>query len=77
VWAKRLEEGTYAMPFGDAADKRREITSAELGAILSGIDLSVIDHLKSSFSELCRYSEARRHHPRRRRKSSVNHQHGH
>jgi transposase len=40
VWAKRLEEGTYAMPFGDTAEKRREITAAELGAILSGIDLS-------------------------------------
>jgi transposase len=40
VWAKRLEEGTYAMPFGDVAEKRREITTAELGAILSGIDLS-------------------------------------
>ncbi len=40
VWAKRLEEGTYAMPFGDAAEKRREITAAELGALLSGIDLS-------------------------------------
>ena len=40
VWAKRLEEGTYAMPFGDTAEKRREISAAELGAILSGIDLS-------------------------------------
>jgi transposase len=40
VWAKRLEEGTYAMPFGDSAEKRREITAAELGALLSGIDLS-------------------------------------
>ena len=44
VWAKRLEEGTYAMPFGDAGDtdreKRHEITAAELGALLSGIDLS-------------------------------------
>jgi transposase len=39
VWAKRLEEGTYAMPFGDSAEKRREITAAELGALLSGIDL--------------------------------------
>jgi hypothetical protein len=28
------------MPFGDAEEKRREITAAELGAILSGIDLS-------------------------------------
>ena len=40
VWAKRLEEGTYAMPFGEATEKRREITAAELGALLSGIDLS-------------------------------------
>jgi len=40
VWAKRLEEGTYAMPFEDAAEMRREITAAELSAILSGIDLS-------------------------------------
>src|ERR1700730_1280796 len=44
VWAKRLEEGTYAMPFGDTGvsggEKRREITAAELGALLSGIDLS-------------------------------------
>jgi hypothetical protein len=28
------------MPFEDAAEKRREITAAELGAILSCIDLS-------------------------------------
>ena len=40
VWAKRLEEGTYAMPFDDGGEKRREITAQELGAILSGIDLS-------------------------------------
>ena len=41
VWAKRLEEGTYAMPFGDnASELRREITAHELGALLSGIDLS-------------------------------------
>ena len=44
VWAKRLEEGTYAMPFCDSdatdGDKRHEITAAELGALLSGIDLS-------------------------------------
>jgi hypothetical protein len=36
---KRLEEGTYAVPFGDAAERRREITAQELGALLSGIDL--------------------------------------
>ena len=40
VWAKRLEEGTYAMPFGDEPERRREITAQELGALLSGIDLS-------------------------------------
>ena len=43
VWAKRLEEGTYAMPFDagiTGGEKRREITASELGAILSGIDLS-------------------------------------
>lgn len=40
VWAKRLEEGTYAMPFDGGGEQRREITAQELGAILSGIDLS-------------------------------------
>ena len=40
LWSKRLEEGTYAMPLGDGAEKRRrEITVQELGALLSGIDL--------------------------------------
>jgi len=40
IWSKRLEEGTYAIPF-DAKDgeRRREITVQELGALLSGIDL--------------------------------------
>jgi transposase len=40
VWAKRLEEGTYAMPFTDNGERRREISAQELGALLSGIDLS-------------------------------------
>jgi transposase len=40
VWSKRLEEGTYAMPFSDSGEVRREITAQELGALLSGIDLS-------------------------------------
>jgi len=40
VWAKRLEQGTYAMPFTGSEEKRREITAQELGALLSGIDLS-------------------------------------
>jgi transposase len=40
VWAKRLEEGTYGIPFDTSGERRREITAQELGAILSGIDLS-------------------------------------
>jgi len=40
VWAKRLEEGTYAMPFTEDGESRREISAQELGALLSGIDLS-------------------------------------
>ena len=40
VWSKRLEEGTYAVPWGEAAERRREITAQELGALLSGIDLT-------------------------------------
>ena len=40
IWAKRLEEGTYAMPFSDGSEAGREITAPDLGALLSGIDLS-------------------------------------
>jgi transposase len=40
MWSKRLEEGTYVVPFGDGdEERRREITAQELGALLSGIDL--------------------------------------
>jgi transposase len=40
LWSKRLEEGTYAVPFGDSGEeRRREITAQELTALLSGIDL--------------------------------------
>ena len=47
VWSKRLEEGTYAVPFGDGgAERRREITVPELGALLSGIDLSTAKRRK-------------------------------
>jgi hypothetical protein len=35
-----LEEGTYAMPFAESSEMRREISAQELGALLSGIDLS-------------------------------------
>jgi len=47
VWSKRLEEGTYVVPFGDAAaERRREITAQELGALLSGIDLNTAKRRK-------------------------------
>ena len=36
LWAKRLERGTYAFPFGPGG--RQQITAGELGALLEGID---------------------------------------
>ena len=40
LWSKRLEEGTYAMPSAtEVTERRREITTQELAALLSGIDL--------------------------------------
>ena len=47
IWANGSEEGTYAIPFGDGgAERRREITAQELGALLSGIDLSTAKRRK-------------------------------
>lgn len=47
LWAKRLEEGTYAMPFHkDSVERRREIAAQELGALLSGIDLNIAKRRK-------------------------------
>ena len=47
VWSKRLEEGTYAISFEDGArERQREITAQELGALLSGIDLSTAKRRK-------------------------------
>lgn len=46
VWAKRLEKGTYAMPFGKDDEPRLEVTAQELGALLSGIDLGVAKRRK-------------------------------
>ena len=40
IWAKRLEAGTYAIPCGEPGSRRLEISVEELGALLSGIDLS-------------------------------------
>ena len=38
VWAKRLERGTYRLPDTNAG--RVEMTTAELAALLAGIDLN-------------------------------------
>ena len=47
IWSKRLEEGTYAVPFaGGAGEERQEITVQELGALLSGIDLGRAERRK-------------------------------
>jgi transposase len=40
VWAKRLEAGSYVIPRGEPGSRRLEISIQELGALLSGIDLS-------------------------------------
>ncbi|MBV9300895.1 MAG: IS66 family insertion sequence element accessory protein TnpB [Acidobacteriaceae bacterium] len=47
IWSKRLEEGTYAVPLAKSSEeRRREITAEELGALLSGIDLSTATRRK-------------------------------
>jgi transposase len=46
IWAKRLEEGSYAIPRGEAGARGFEITVEELGALLSGIDLSSANRRK-------------------------------
>ncbi len=40
IWSKRLEAGSYAMPFGKGDEQRCELSAQELSALLSGIDLS-------------------------------------
>ena len=47
IWAKRLEEGTYAIPSAEEPSSRRfEISVEELGALLSGIDLGTATRRK-------------------------------
>lgn len=46
IWAKRLEEGTYTIPSGEPGSRQFEITVEELGALLSGIDLSTAQRKK-------------------------------
>src|SRR3954447_7480014 len=53
VWAKRLEEGTYALPFCESGEVRREITAQELAALLSGIDLNQAKRRKR-YNRVCK-----------------------
>ena len=46
IWAKRLEQGRYAIPSGEPGSPRFEITIEELGALLSGNDLSTATRRK-------------------------------
>ena len=46
IWAKRLEGGAFAIPSGEPCATRFEITVEELGALLSGIDLSTATRRK-------------------------------
>ncbi|MGH8312323.1 MAG: IS66 family insertion sequence element accessory protein TnpB [Gammaproteobacteria bacterium] len=47
IWSKRLEAGTYAIPAAGSPEQRqREITAQELGALLSGIDLTTAQRRK-------------------------------
>ena len=46
IWAKRLEEGRDVIPGDEAGSAQVEITVEELGALLSGIDLSTASRRK-------------------------------
>jgi len=46
IWAKRLEEGVFAIPSGESGATGSEITVEELGALLSGIDLEQANRRK-------------------------------
>jgi transposase len=46
IWAKRLEDGHYVIPGGEPESRRIEVTIQELGALLSGIDLSTATRQK-------------------------------
>jgi transposase len=46
IWAKRLERGCYAIAAGEPGSPRCEITTEELAALLSGIDLSTATRRK-------------------------------
>ena len=45
IWAKRLEQGLFALPPGPAAG-RRSLSRTELSALLEGIDVTVLRRRK-------------------------------
>jgi transposase len=46
VWAKRLGAGSFAIPTGEPGSTQIEITTEELGALLSGIDMEQVTRRK-------------------------------
>ena len=46
VWAKRLEAGPFAIPVGAPGSSQIEITTEDLGALLSGIDMQQVARRK-------------------------------
>ena len=46
VWAKRLEAGSFVIPVGEPGSSQIEITTEELGAVLSGIDMEQVTRRK-------------------------------
>jgi transposase len=46
VWAKRLAAGSFAIPTGEPGSTQIEITTEELGALLSGIDMEQVTRRK-------------------------------
>lgn len=46
IWAKRLEQGVFTIPSGEPGSTSFEISAEELGALLSGIDLTTARRAK-------------------------------
>jgi transposase len=46
VWANRLEAGSFAIPTGEPGSTQIEITTEELGALLSGSDMEQVRRRK-------------------------------
>ena len=46
IWAKRLEQGSYVIPSGEPGAHRYDLSTDDLAALLSGIDLSTTTRRK-------------------------------